>query len=276
MTIMRSMLSFIFLTGIVAGQESSTRVPSDATVIRDILYRDDLTDSYSMEKCRLDIHQPSESRSAPVVVWFHGGGLTKGERSIPRALMDQGIVIVAASYRLSPQVKSPAYLEDAAAAVAWTIRNIDQHGGSAKRVFISGHSAGGYLSSMVGLDPEWLAKHQIETSQLAGIIPFSGQTITHFTIRAERGIPETRPVIDEFAPLFHVHAAAPPILLITGDRNRELLGRYEENAYLWRMLQEVKHPDAQLFELQGFDHGGMAEPAFPLLLRFIREHSGIE
>jgi hypothetical protein len=60
------------------------------------------------------------------------------------------------------------------------------------------------------------------------------------------------------------------MLLITGDRDLELLGRYEENAYLWRMMNLVKHPDTKLFELQGYDHGGMAGPGFPLLLAFVK------
>jgi hypothetical protein len=62
-------------------------------------------------------------------------------------------------------------------------------------------------------------------------------------------------------------------LLITGDRELEMLGRYEENAYLWRMMQVVGHPSTELFELDGFNHGQMAEPAFPLLLRFVAKHS---
>ncbi|MEJ7594507.1 MAG: hypothetical protein WKF77_23480 [Planctomycetaceae bacterium] len=62
---------------------------------------------------------------------------------------------------------------------------------------------------------------------------------------------------------------APPILLITGDREQEMLGRCEENAYMWRMLKIVEHPDDTLHEMDGFDHGGMADPAFPLLLKFL-------
>jgi hypothetical protein len=50
----------------------------------------------------------------------------------------------------------------------------------------------------------------------------------------------------------------------------EMLGRYEENAYLLRMLKLTGHKRSRLFELQGFDHGGMAEPAFPLLVKEVR------
>jgi acetyl esterase/lipase len=160
-------------------------------------------------------------------------------------------------------------LKDAAAAVAWTIRNLQKYGGSADRLFLAGHSAGGYLACMLALDKGWLAAHGMEADSLAGVIPLSPQAITHFAVRKESGIGELQPIIDRFAPLFHVRKDASPMLLVTGDREKELYGRYEENAYLWRMLKLVKHPDVTLHELQGYDHGQMAEPSMPLLLRFV-------
>ena len=69
----------------------------------------------------------------------------------------------------------------------------------------------------------------------------------------------------------HVRKDAPPLLLITGDRELEILGRYEETAYLWRMMKVAGHTNTELFELDGFNHGQMAEPAHPLLLRFIQK-----
>jgi acetyl esterase/lipase len=236
-----------------------------------ILYRggDRLTD-YMKERCRLDLYHPKHIHNFPTVVWFHGGGLKAGNRKVPKALLGKGIAVVAVNYRLHPKVKSPAYIEDAAAAVAWTFRNIEKYGGSAKRIYVSGHSAGGYLTSMVGLDKRWLAAHQIDANAIAGLIPFSGHTITHFTVRKERGIDSKQPIIDALAPLFHVRKDAPPLLLITGDRELELLGRYEENAYLWRMMQVVGHPDTKIMELDGHNHGQIADPAHGLLLRFIK------
>ena len=238
-----------------------------------LLYRTgDLTDGMR-ERCRLDVHHPVGGSNLVTVIWWHGGGLTGGHREIPPALENRGLIVVAPSYRLSPQVKAPAYLEDAAAAVAWTYAHLSQYGGSDRLVFLSGHSAGGYLATMVGLDRRWLAPHGLDPNRLAGLVPFSTQAITHFTIRAERGIPDTTPVIDEFAPIHFVRKDAPPLLLITGDRELELLGRYEENAYFWRLMQLVGHPDTHLHELGGFNHGQMAEPAFPLLMRFIQSHT---
>ena len=243
-------------------------------LVTNVLYRAEAgLDANAKERCRLDIYCPAGTNGFPTLVWFHGGGLTGGNRSVPAALKDQGMAVVAAGYRLSPAAKAPTYIEDAAAAVAWTVRHIADYGGATNRIFVSGHSAGGYLTLMLGLDKRWLVAEGVNADALAGLIPLSGQCITHFTVRAERGIERTRPVIDDLAPLYHVRKDAPPIALVTGDRNLELLGRYEENAYLWRMLQLVKHPDVELFELQGFDHGTMPEPAYPLLLRWLREHS---
>ncbi len=248
--------------------------PRNYKTLSDILYRNANTLTSDMtERCRLDLYYPADTTNFPTVVWFHGGGLTGGNRSVPDALKNKGIAVVAAGYRLSPHVKAPAYIQDAAAAVAWTFHNIEKYGGSRKRIFLSGHSAGGYLTTMIGLDKRWLAAHQIDANDLAGLIPYSGQAITHFTIRAERGIPAKQPLIDDLAPLFHVRKDAPPLLLISGDRERELYGRYEENAYLWRMMKEVGHPNTQLLELGGYDHGQMAEPAHPLLIRFIRQRT---
>ena len=144
------------------------------------------------------------------------------------------------------------------------------YGGSTEKVFLSGHSAGGYLIDMVGLDKRWLAAHGIDADRVAGLIPFSGQVLTHYAHRETLGMTPYQPMIDEYAPLAHVRADAPPIVIISGDRNLELYGRYEETAYFWRLFQMVGHPDATIYELQGFTHGNMADPAVQILRDNIR------
>lgn len=227
-------------------------------------------DAYQTTQCVLDVYYPVGKKEVATVVWFHGGGITGGSKELPQALLEKGFIVVGVGYRLSPKVQSPAYIEDAAAAVAWVYKNISRYGGSSRKIVVSGHSAGGYLGLMITLDKKYLQIHQVDADSLAALVSFSGQAITHFTIRKERGISDKQPIIDDMAPLYHVRPNAPPITLITGDRNKELLGRYEENAYLWRMLQLVGHQQVQLFELEGFDHGTMVEPAFPLLLQVLK------
>ena len=227
------------------------------------------TDNYINERCVLDLYYPTNVKDFATVVWFHGGGLRGGSKEIPEALKNNNIAVVGVNYRLYPKVGAPKYIEDAAAAVAWVFNHIEEFGGDASLIFISGHSAGGYLTSMVGLDKKYLDKYQIDANNIAGLIPFSGHTITHFTVREERGIEGTQPIIDELAPLYHVRGDASPLLLITGDRELEMLGRYEENAYMMRMMKIVGHKDTRLYELDGYGHG-MTEPAFPLLLKEVK------
>ena len=120
---------------------------------------------------------------------------------------------------------------------------------------------------MVGLDKTYLAKHGVDANQIAGLHPLSGHTITHFTPRQERGIAKEKPLIDEYAPLYHVRPDAPPIVLTTGDRDLELLGRYEENAYFWRMMKVAGHKASEIHEFKGRNHGTMVELALELLLK---------
>ena len=269
----RTAMHLVWVLGTLPlGLEAAAAEPQTYKTTPDILYRegDPLTD-YMRQRCRLDVYAPVAHAEFATVVWFHGGGLRAGQRFVPAQLKQQGIGVVAVNYHLSPRVKSPAYIEDAAAAVAWTFNNIEKYGGSTQRIFVSGHSAGGYLTSMIGLDKCWLAAHDIDANRIAGLIPYSGHGITHFTVRTERGIDGKQPIIDDLAPLFHVRKDAPPLLLITGDRELELLGRYEENAYLWRMMRVVGHPHTTLHELQGYNHSEMAVPAHPLLVRFVKK-----
>lgn len=227
------------------------------------------SDEYIKQRCVLDVYYPENEKNFPTIIWFHGGGLTGGEKGIPNALKEKGFCVVAANYRLSPKVKAPKYIEDAAAAAAWVFNNIQNYGGDTSLIFIAGYSAGAYLTNIIGLDKRWLNTHNIDANRIAGLISLSGHAITHFTIREERGIPGTQPIIDDLAPLYYVRADAPPLILITGDRELELLGRYEENAYFMRMMKVVGHTKTKLYELDGFDHG-MTEPAFPLLVKEVK------
>ena len=267
------------ILSLVAGLTCTPLSADDARVrVQNIFYRADIETPtpLMLEKCQLDISCPTGDEQFATIVWFHGGGLTGGKRSIPPELERSGIAVVAASYRLHPDVNAPAYIEDAAAAIAWTVKHIEEYGGAADRIVISGHSAGGYLAAMTSFDKKYLKAFGVDADSLAGVAPISGQMITHFTIRKESGIEDSRPVIDGYAPLNHIRSDSSPVLLITGDREQELLGRYEENAYAWRMLKLLKHPDVTLHELGGYDHGQMVRPAFPLLLKFVERVTAVD
>ncbi len=250
----------------------SQEIPVSYKLIENLTYSDvyeGVKTDYMLERCKLDIYYPENKKDFATVVWFHGGGLNSGQKYISNELKNKGIAVVAVNYRLYPKVKCPVYIEDAAASVAWVFRNIEKYGGSRMKIFVSGHSAGGYLTSMIGLDKSYLAKFGIDADSIAGLIPFSGHTITHAAVRNEMEIKNTQPIVDKYAPLYHVRPDAPPLVLITGDRELEMLGRYEENAYLYRMMKVAGHQQTSLYELDGFDHGAMNGPANHILLKQI-------
>ena len=266
-------LNFFFLVLYFHGAQLTAQILTDeAQLLTNLSYRQGTDDAYTVERCVFDIYLPGTTDFA-TVVWFHGGGLTSGNKFIPEGLKNQGIAVVAVNYRLYPKVKSPTYIDDAAAAVAWVFKNIASYGGNPNLIFVAGHSAGGYLTSMLGLDKSYLNSYDIDSDAIAGLIPYSGHTITHFTVRSERELKWDDVRVDHMAPLAHIRKDSPPIILITGDRELELYGRYEENAYFWRMLQIIGHPYVELYELEGYNHGDMAVPAHHILLKTISKIS---
>jgi acetyl esterase/lipase len=228
------------------------------------------TDAYSLDRCVLDVYYPTKMTDCPVIVWFHGGGLTSGNKFIPEQLKDCGYVVVAANYRLMPRVEVTQCIDDAAAAVAWVFNNIKKYGGDPENIYVSGHSAGGYLTSMIGLDKAYLSKYGIDTDRIAALIPFSGQVMTHYEYRTRHGGSPYVPTIDDTAPIAHVRADGPPYVIISGDRELELYGRYEENAYMWRMMKLIGHEQTYIYELDGYSHGDMATPAFHILKKYVK------
>lgn len=248
--------------------------PSPCALATNIAYYSEAAllqaDDYQKTQCRLDLRYPTNHTGFATVVWFHGGGLTGGHRHF----IDFGkpdVAVAAVSYRLSPQGKLPCFLEDAAAATAWVIHNIAQYGGDTNKVFVSGHSAGGYLTAMIGMDPKWLAANGVSNHQLAGLIPISGQMTTHFHVKKLLGDtePQYRPLINEYAPLYYCASNLPPICLITGDRAIEFKCRVEENDLMAVSLRTLGHPHAEFHEIKGLDHGTVGQGGLPVLKTFI-------
>lgn len=234
----------------------------------DIPYKENVVDDYSRERCKLDIYVPVSEKGFQTLVWFHGGGLTGGDKKhFPEELKDKDICIVSVNYRLSPKAQHPAYIEDAAAAVAWVMKNIEDYGGDPSQIYVGGHSAGGYLTSMIGLDKKYLDAEGVDADQVKAYYPVSGQAITHFQIRKERNLSTDIPLIDNYAPLAHVRKEAAPFLIVAGQTEKEMACRTVENRFLYEALLSVGNESAVFHELSGFDHGNVVEPASFLIVQ---------
>lgn len=272
---MKRLLLVFLLSALALGASAQKKNLPDGVELRsNIAYRTSTGDRYTDSICRLDVYYPIGKKNFSTLIWFHGGSLRGGSRTSGiTELLGHGFAVVSVDYRLSPKAHVTDCIDDAAAATAWIVRHMADFGGNPKRLFVGGHSAGGYLTSMIGLDKRWLGRYGIDPdTTFVALIPYSGQAITHFTRRAEMGMKDTQPLIDTLAPLYYVRHDCPPIYILSGDRELEMLGRYEENAYFWRMFQVVGHPAAKLYEFDGFSHGAMQKPGHLLTVKIIGDY----
>jgi acetyl esterase/lipase len=245
--------------------------PDSVRVVKDVDYVDE--QEYENGKDRVDLYFPQGATNVPVVVFFHGGGLRQGDKSesehVGRALAGKGIGAVIANYRLSPSVAHPAHAEDAARSVAWVRRNIKEYGGNPGKVFLSGHSAGAYLVSLISTDARYLKAQGLSTKDVAGVVPISG----FFWV--EKVAPD-RPkdvwgadpkLWPEASPAKYVSAGAPPTLFLYADGDDEW--RRQQNE---EMAEAMK---AEAVQIADRDHLGIftrlapEDPALESMVAFI-------
>ena len=230
----RSGLVGALALGLIAGGCSPVRLfnaamPKDAGSFRAISGAQFM----SGERGKLDLYVPRPRPPAgadpgvPIIVFFYGGSWSSGARQgygfVGRALAARGFMVAIPDYRLFPQVRYPAFLEDDAAAVRWVRAHARAYGGDPDRIIIAGHSAGAYNAAMLAIDPRWLGADRGAVKGLIGLagpydfLPFDGKTVAD-TFGAVRDPAETQPVC-------HVAPGDPPAFLASGDKDTMVLPR---------------------------------------------------
>jgi len=187
------------------------------------------------ERQKLDIYQPADGENHPVLIFFHGGAWYHGEREgyafLARAFAARGFVTVIADYRKYPDVKFPDFVEDTADAIAWTHASISAHNGDPKRIFIMGHSAGAHLSMLAALDPQWLARKNLDSSIIKGVVGLAGPF--DFLPMEEGGTADQAmgdwPRPKETQPISYARGDGPPLLLLQGSDDRLVGAHNSEN-----------------------------------------------
>lgn len=201
---------------------------------------------------KLDVYVPRQALAdAPVVVFFYGGSWNSGAREnysfVGEALASRGIVAVVADYRLYPQVRYPLFLEDGARAVAWTKTHIREFSGNPQRLYLMGHSSGGYNAAMLALDGDLLAAVGMSPKDLSGWIglagPYDFLPIVNPDVRPVFFWPDSPP---QSQPINHVSRGAPPALLIAANKD-DLVNPTRNTAGLARKLREAGVPVQDLY-----------------------------
>ncbi len=279
----------VVLLLLVASASADDLGKSQVEVMLDVPYKtgEALTE-YEQQRCRLDVYLPKGKKNFPTLIWFHGGGLKNGDKrslqsgdsvkseSIAHSFAENGIAMVVPNYRLSPKATYPAYIQDAAAAVLWVKQQMPQRGASTKGIFVGGHSAGGYLTLMLAMDPHYLKDIGLESSDIAGIIPVSGQTMTHYTVREERGIGKHTITVDEAAPVHFTRADTPPALVIYADH--DMAARAEENMYFVELMKDAGNKGISGLQVKDRTHSSIAselvhesDPGRVAMVEFIKK-----
>ncbi|MDO1557951.1 alpha/beta hydrolase [Brevundimonas sp. 2R-24] len=217
------------------------------------------------ERQKLDLFAPRREGPWPLVVFFYGGNWNSGSRDLygwaAQAIAAQGFVVAAPDYRLVPQVRFPAFIEDAAAATALAARLAPEHGGSAQRIGLCGHSAGAHIALLTALDPTYTEAVGLEgrieaVAGLAGPYAFLPLDVSS-TIAAFGQWPR----LEETQPVTYARADAPAVWLanggedqVVGLRNTTRLKAALEGA--GAVVETAFYPD--------LDHAGMAAVLSPL------------
>jgi len=209
---------------------------------------------------RVEVIAPStpSEQPRPVVAFIHGGGWHSGTpgdyRFVGRTLAREGYVVVLIGYRLGPEGRFPAMLEDSALAIKWTRDNIGKYGGDPDRVVLMGHSAGAYNAVMLALERQWLGRVGVEDHFIKGVIGLSGPYDFYpWTSDSARNAfgHVADPAVTQ--PIYFARGDAPHMLLLTGDADDTVKPR--NSRALAAALSAAGAPTRPVV-LTGVDHAG--------------------
>ncbi len=248
------------------------QVPTDSEIIAHPVYPDSVVVQPNVSyadhpETVVDIISPKQKAHGkrPGVLVIHGGGWTGGtkeERAIPVCLryVEKGFVCANVEYRLAKAAPAPAAVNDALAAAQWFEKNAKHYGVDPKRIVVTGDSAGGHLSLMVGMTPA--SANLGPATPPAAVVDWYGITdvgdqLHDANLRdyATTWVPEQAGRMDlasRVSPMTYVRKDLPPILIIHGDADP--IVPYEHSAKLTKALTGAG-ANVQLVTVPGGQHG---------------------
>jgi acetyl esterase/lipase len=193
-------------------------------------------------KHSLDLYRPKGGSRLPMLLYFHGGVWQRGDkgqyRNIGEAFARRGVLTAIVNYRLTPAVRHPGHVRDAARAVAWSIRHAAQYGGRPDRVYLSGHSAGGHRVTLLLFDPQYLRAEGTEPDTIAGVIALSGvfDLTTGLDDTSDGGAPgyihlpfgSDPAVLADASPIRRIRTTAVPLLVILAGEDYQAMQRQSQ------------------------------------------------
>lgn len=229
---MRRLIALISVLGAVllsACSSASFFVANAPVAFADVKQYSDI--AYGNEKQqKLDIYAPETiEASAPVLVFFYGGRWTFGNKeqyafaALP--FVKKGYIVVIPDYAKYPDVKFPAFVDDGAKAVSWVYDNISSYKGDRSKLYLSGHSSGAHIASLIAVDPEYLKAYGKDRSIVSAFAGLAGPYDF---------IPEDPDLQDMFGPPENyknmqvptfVDGKQPPMFLLHGADDKDVILR---------------------------------------------------
>jgi acetyl esterase/lipase len=194
---------------------------------------------------RLDVYRPGDGSGYPVVVYVYGGSWHSGNKELYAAaaqrLLPEGVVVVVPDYTLYPAAGYPRQSQEIAAALAWTLENIEAYGGDRARVVVAAQSAGGQVAGLALFDPRFLAAHGHSPAEICGFAGISGvydiaTQLDHERRQARSGqfvvaVMGGRENIRAASPLSFAGPGTPPTLLVHGDADGTVPARMSQDLH---------------------------------------------
>ncbi len=226
-------------------------------------------------KVRADVYRPDNDQLAPGVLLIHGGAWSAGDkwnmRDHARQLAQAGYVAISINYRLAPQHKYPAQIDDCRAALRWVHRVADEYRIDTNRLGVYGYSAGGHLAALLATDPlEGLPR--IKVAVLGGapcdfeFIAEDSSALAHVLGGSRKQLPK---VYKDAAPLSYCTGDDCPTFFFHGDSDvivpptasRVMFERLQElgveTEFFWVPKQghlvTFLHPDARAAAIEFLD-----------------------
>ena len=230
-------------------------LPEHVIARRDLMYGPD-------PQHRYDVFTTSGTFSAPVLVFWHGGGWTNGYKEYVSFLAPKvlalGMVLVAPTYRLAPSNRLPAAYNDAMALLGHLQNTIAGDGGDPARLYLAGHSAGGSIAAMTALRARRLSAGGIGDA-VRGCLPISGIMDLHHPDPAPGSLEERvysmlleGPEQDAvMSPLCWATENRVPMVLSYGEQDSERVIRSNQRLHALLACQPVA---AQFHVHEGEDH----------------------
>jgi len=241
-------------------QDSRPVIPDSVSVEGNI--------SYSQYKeTVLDILQPkaASKEKRPGVIVIHGGGWVSGTKeghseSTCLRYVEKGFVCANVEYRLAKAAPAPAAVGDVLNAAHWFEDNAKKYNVDTRRIVVTGGSAGGHLSLMVGMTPK--SAKLGPPAKIAAVVNFYGITDVgdqlggpHLQDYAVTWLPEQSGRLElasRVSPMTYVRKGLPPILTIHGDADQTV--PYEHGVKLTKALRDAGD-DAELVSVPQGEHG---------------------